>query len=86
VASNEKICSACAAPETTSITASIALKYRAQDAVSIDFTQSSYVNQHNKMPEHIAALLAGKHLRDAAFCSIWRPHIGNKMSTDVHRF
>jgi hypothetical protein len=59
VASNKKFGSPRAA-ETIRITASIALKYRAKDAVSINFTQSSYVNQHNKMPEHIAASLAGK--------------------------
>jgi hypothetical protein len=85
VASKEKTGSARAAPETTSTTASIALKYRAKDAVSINFTQSSYVNQHNKMPEHIAASLAGKQ-GGVALCSIWRPHIDKKMSTDVHRF
>ena len=46
-----KIGSARATSETTSTTASTALKYRAKDAVSIGVTQSSYVNQHNKMPE-----------------------------------
>lgn len=46
-----KIGSTRATSETTSTTASIALTYRAKDAVSIGFTQSSYVNQHNKMPE-----------------------------------
>jgi len=50
VASNKKFGSPRAA-ETIRITASIALKYRAKDAISIRFTQSSYVNQHNKMPE-----------------------------------
>jgi hypothetical protein len=59
---------------------------RAKGAVSISFTPSSYVNQHNEMPDHIAASLAGKQPGDAALRSIRRPHIGQKMSTDVHRF
>jgi hypothetical protein len=63
VASNKKFGSPRAA-ETTRITASIALKYRAKDAVSISFTRGFYVNEHNEMPEHCRIACceaAGKH-------------------------
>jgi len=81
-----KIGSARAASETTSTTASIALRCRAKDAVSIGFTQSSYVNQHNKMQEQQRHRLLGNTPGDAALCSIRQRNIANELSTDVHRF
>jgi hypothetical protein len=64
------------------ITARIAIEYRAKDAVSRSFTARLLCQQ----AQRDAGLRAVKQPGEAALCSIRRPHIAKKMSTDVHRF
>jgi hypothetical protein len=85
-AAKEKTGSARTAPETTNIKASIVPKNRAKGAVSSSLTPSSYVSRHNEMPDHLAASLAGDSGETRRFYNIRLPQIGQKMSTDVHRF